>query len=634
MDVNNLTSAERETIIFEVLMMLRKSIPNIVRKTGVLINQAQPVSIEEKGNEFKVTAYVRAVDYAEKYIFLGPYYLNARRKGDMWEVDEPKFDSAIDGCYYDVVGINSSHLKVYSHMVVLDEKPLYFCDCASATLSEATETQDGFIVFEMKDGTSDTFAWNLTTQNVDFMNNLKRILDIMISTAEPFEREPVQEEPAPAPVRPAFAAAAAPAVAPSAPAAATRPAAMRPAAAAAVEAEPAAEAPAMNAPFRRVNAGAPVKGNFTPPAEARPTTPPPSLNHEQDVAETQSAFRTVGSKTPNSDKPARHESAFLHPHQEKAAPTSVEEEFDSFLKEDASARPVFKPIFQNQEAPKAAPEPSASSSPFKPIGSAPEPAAPVANSPFKPLGGSAPEPAPAASPFKPIGSAPEPAAPAANSPFKPLGGSASEPAPAASPFKPIGGGSASAPAAPASNSPFKPIGSAPEPAAPAANSPFKPLGGSAPEPAPAASPFKPLGASSEPAAPAANSPFKPIGSKPEPAAPAANSPFKPLGGNSAPASRPERASARPPVSQQKPAGNPNFQSPFSAPAQNNVKQAEDGTVLKPMTAESLAHIDDLKPVRSVVSSPEEEVEKYRRLLSIGAITADEFELKKRQLIGD
>ncbi len=53
-----------------------------------------------------------------------------------------------------------------------------------------------------------------------------------------------------------------------------------------------------------------------------------------------------------------------------------------------------------------------------------------------------------------------------------------------------------------------------------------------------------------------------------------------------------------------------------------------------MTAESLAHIDDLKPVRSVVSSPEEEVEKYRRLLSIGAITADEFELKKRQLIGD
>ncbi|MBR6960559.1 MAG: SHOCT domain-containing protein [Clostridiales bacterium] len=124
--------------------------------------------------------------------------------------------------------------------------------------------------------------------------------------------------------------------------------------------------------------------------------------------------------------------------------------------------------------------------------------------------------------------------------------------------------------------------------------------------------------------------FKPLGGSSEPA-PAA-SPFKPIGNNAAPASRADRVSARPPKSQQ-PAGNPNFQSPFSAPAQN-VKTTEDGTVLKPMTAESLAHIDDLKPVRSVVSSPEEEVEKYRRLLSIGAITADEFELKKRQLIGD
>ena len=53
-----------------------------------------------------------------------------------------------------------------------------------------------------------------------------------------------------------------------------------------------------------------------------------------------------------------------------------------------------------------------------------------------------------------------------------------------------------------------------------------------------------------------------------------------------------------------------------------------------MTAESPSHLDDRKKVRSVVSSPEEEVEKYKRLLSIGAITADEFELKKRQLLGD
>ena len=615
MDVNYLTSAERETIIFEVLMMLRKSIPNIVRKTGVLINQAQPVSIEEKGNEFKVTAYVRAVDYAEKYIFLGPFYLNARRKGDGWEVDEPKFDSAIDGCFYDVVGINASHLKIYSHMAVLNEKPLYFYDCASATLTEATESTDGNIVFNMKDGTSDTFVWNLTTQNVDFMNNLIRILDIMISSAEPFEREPVQEE---EPVRgfgPRAMAEEAPAP--------SRPAAVRPAAA---SSEP-AEAPA-NPAFRRLNGGAaPARQPFTAPSDARPSAPPPSLNHEQDVAETQSAFRTVGSKTPSADKPARHESKFLHPHQEKAAPSSVEEEFDSFLKEDVSSHPVFKPIFQGQEpakeAPKAAPAPSASSSPFKPIGSAPEPSAPAASSPFKPLGGSS-ETAPAASPFKPIGSKPEPSAPAANSPFKPLGGS-SEPAPAASPFKPIG--SAPAPSAPAANSPFKPLGGSSEPA-PAA-SPFKPIG-SKPEPsAPAAnSPFKPLGGSSEPA-PAA-SPFKPLGGSSEPA-PAA-SPFKPIGNNAATASRADRVSARPPKSQQ-PAGNPNFQSPFSAPAQN-VKTTEDGTVLKPMTAESLAHIDDLKPVRSVVSSPEEEVEKYRRLLSIGAITADEFELKKRQLIGD
>ena len=54
-----------------------------------------------------------------------------------------------------------------------------------------------------------------------------------------------------------------------------------------------------------------------------------------------------------------------------------------------------------------------------------------------------------------------------------------------------------------------------------------------------------------------------------------------------------------------------------------------------MTAESLSHLDDWKPYKSrIVTTPEAEIEKYRKLLSIGAITEDEFEIKKRQLLGD
>ena len=64
------------------------------------------------------------------------------------------------------------------------------------------------------------------------------------------------------------------------------------------------------------------------------------------------------------------------------------------------------------------------------------------------------------------------------------------------------------------------------------------------------------------------------------------------------------------------------------------KANESDGQLRPMTAQSLSHLDDWKPYsKSVVSSPEEEVAKYRRLLDIGAISQDEFEIKKKQLLG-
>ena len=183
MDINNLTSGERETLMFEVLMKLRTCIPNVTRPSGILMNQNQPMIIEEKGNLYNITANIRAVDFAGKYLFLGPFYFSAKKKGDVWDVSDPRFDSGIDGCYYDIVGYNGSHLKFYKNMVTIDEEPVMFDACDGATLKEPADGQPGIVIYHMKDGSFHPFYWDLTTQNTTFMERLLEISDLMISTA-------------------------------------------------------------------------------------------------------------------------------------------------------------------------------------------------------------------------------------------------------------------------------------------------------------------------------------------------------------------------------------------------------------------------------------------------------------------
>ena len=194
MNINSLTSAERETLMFECLMMLRKSIPNITRTSGVLINQNQPISIEEKGKAYSVTIYLRAVDYASRYLFLGPFYLDAKKEADnSWVVSEPRFDPGVDGCYYDVVGVKGSHLKIYSNMVTVDETPVYFADCENVSFKDA-ESGDGFLKFNLNDGKEVVFNWNKMTQNTAFMQeSLLRMCELLIGKAKD-EAVKAQEE--------------------------------------------------------------------------------------------------------------------------------------------------------------------------------------------------------------------------------------------------------------------------------------------------------------------------------------------------------------------------------------------------------------------------------------------------------
>jgi len=183
MDINNLTSGERETLMYEVLMVLRTSIPNVTRPSSILINQNQPMTVDDKGSYFDVTAYVRAVDFSGKYLFLGPYFFKANRKGTGWEVSDPHFDCGIDGCFYDIVGFEGSHMKVYNNMVTIDERPVYFAECEGATLREPTENDPGVMIYHMKDGSFIPFYWDNTTQNTTFMERLLEISDLMITTA-------------------------------------------------------------------------------------------------------------------------------------------------------------------------------------------------------------------------------------------------------------------------------------------------------------------------------------------------------------------------------------------------------------------------------------------------------------------
>ena len=181
MDINFLTSGERETLMFEVLMKLRTCIPNVTRPSGILMNQNQPMTVEESGDGFKVTANVRAVDFTGKYLFLGPYFLNAKKNGSGWEVSDPTFDCGVDGCYYDILGLEDSHLKFYKNMVTINEKAVMFEECEGATMREPTDEQPGVVIYHMKDGTFTPFYWDNTIQNTPFMYRLIEISDLLIS---------------------------------------------------------------------------------------------------------------------------------------------------------------------------------------------------------------------------------------------------------------------------------------------------------------------------------------------------------------------------------------------------------------------------------------------------------------------
>lgn len=301
MNINSLTSAERETLMFECLMMLRKSIPNITRPSGVLINQNQPVSIEEKGNKYSVTIYLRAVDYASRYLFLGPFYLTAKKEADnSWVVSEPRFDSGVDGCYYDVVGVKGSHLKIYGNMVTIDETPIYFADCEKVSFKDA-DSGDGYLKFELNDGRTFDFNWNTETQNSAFMQeSLLRMCDLMITKSKA-EAAKAQEE------------------------AMRREARMarqnqfsRPAASAALE-----NSQSIDAPIRKMPSPTPVAtrpGSSTTPVQQRPPVrrpprnqivqrPPENPYTPEDIPEadlgsvTKSAFVPLKNVTPDMEKP-------------------------------------------------------------------------------------------------------------------------------------------------------------------------------------------------------------------------------------------------------------------------------------------------------------------------------------------
>lgn len=281
MNINTLNSAERETLMIEALNALRVCIPNITRPAGVLINQNQPLDIEDKGNFYNVTMYVRAVDFSGKYLFLGPFHLTASLDNGHWVVSEPRFDPGIDGCYYDVVGISGSHLKIYEHMVAIDDAPTYFEDCEGVSLKDCDDTSDGLVRFDLKDGTFKIFKWNKTTQNSTFMTKVLSICDLMITNAQRAAAEKAAEEAAKAAKEATRAART------------ERPSFSRPAASApaALQEEKEPEAPARTAPAYTPSSNSPFAKpakTFTRPgmnrqpekeAPAAPAEKPATENH-------------------------------------------------------------------------------------------------------------------------------------------------------------------------------------------------------------------------------------------------------------------------------------------------------------------------------------------------------------------
>ena len=481
MNINTLNSAERETLMIEALNALRVCIPNITRPAGVLINQNQPLDIEDKGGYYNVTMYVRAVDYSGKYLFLGPFHLTASLDDGHWNVSEPRFDPGIDGCYYDIAGANGSRLKIYRHMVAIDDMPVYFEDCSGVALRDCDGDNNGVVRFDLKDGRFKTFAWNTDTQNSVFMTKVLAICDLMINTAQ-------QEAEAKAKTEAAKAA---------------KQRMMRPAASATPAAPAEGSEPVPAAPVKAAPAEAPAKSPFSRPA----------------------AF--ASSPAAEEPAPAPANSPFARP----AA---------------AATRPGFAPAAQ----------------------AAPEPAAPETTAPETPA--------------RPryVRQSVTPEKNADKKPEKPSatysGGQRRIS------LKSSGSGGIH-------NADLIGIHN-PEVDAMKANREETPDDFESWTPEAAKSPFVPL----------KNPTPDMMPPKPEPG-PAITHVYVGEWGS--------REKDMPPV------------------------KTNDEPEIKPMTAQSLAHIDDWKPARSVVISPEEEVAKYKRLLDVGAISQDEFELKKKQLLG-
>ena len=346
--------------MIEALNALRVCIPNINRPAGVLINQNQPMNIEEKDGYYSVTMYVRAVDFASKYLFLGPFYLTASMDNGNWVVSEPRFDPGIDGCYYDVVGTNGSHLKIYEHMAVIDENPVYFEDCEGVSLRDCDGENDGVVRFDLKNASFKVFHWNTTTQNPVFMTKVLSICDLMIrnaqqesaadsqkeaelsaqeeaariareslmrpastassETAAPPERSPFDspfEAPAKSPFAPRPAAAAA-----ARPAATARPAAARPGSVTEAEAPAAPERPRF------------IRQSVTPERPAAPKVEKPADNSQH------TAERRISLKTGNSGGIRNADRIGIHNPEvdaKKASREATPDDFDSWNPEPAKS---------------------------------------------------------------------------------------------------------------------------------------------------------------------------------------------------------------------------------------------------------------------------------------------------------
>ena len=55
------------------------------------------------------------------------------------------------------------HGKIYEHMAVIDENPVYFEDCEGVSLRDCDGENDGVVRFDLKNASFKVFHWNTTT---------------------------------------------------------------------------------------------------------------------------------------------------------------------------------------------------------------------------------------------------------------------------------------------------------------------------------------------------------------------------------------------------------------------------------------------------------------------------------------